>query len=58
MRKVKSRRISIKTGNDITFHRAYLMDLILKGDPKLINFAYDVGVGEKGSMGFGMIDLN
>ena len=58
MRKVKSRRISIKTGEDITYHRAYFMDLKLEGDPKLIEFAYNGGVGEKGSLGFGMLNIN
>lgn len=33
------------------------MDLILEGDIDLIKFAYDCGLGEKNSMGFGMIDL-
>ena len=32
-----------------------MMDLILEGDTDLIKFAYDVGVGEKNSMGFGML---
>ena len=32
-----------------------MMDLILEGDLDLIEFAYDVGVGEKNSMGFGML---
>ena len=33
------------------------MDLVLEGDLKLIEFAYDVGLGNKGSMGFGMIEI-
>ena len=57
MRNVKSRRIKIKSGKETTFHRAYLMDLVLEGDLKLIEFAYDVGLGNKGSMGFGMIEI-
>lgn len=32
-------------------------DLILEGDLDLIEFAYDVGIGEKNSMGFGMVKL-
>ena len=34
-----------------------MMDLILGGDLDLIEFAYDVGIGEKNSMGFGMNKL-
>ena len=55
MANVKRKRITINTGNKTTYHRAYLMDLILEGDFDLIEFAYDVGLGEKNSMGFGMI---
>ncbi|MGN0140234.1 CRISPR-associated endoribonuclease Cas6 [Methanobrevibacter smithii] len=51
------KRISINKGNATTHHRAYMMDLILEGDLDLIEFAYDVGIGEKNSMGFGMIKL-
>ena len=54
---VKRKRISINKCNATTHHRAYMMDLILEGDLNLIEFAYDVGIGEKNSMGFGMIKL-
>lgn len=54
---VKRKRISINKGNATTHHRAYMMDLILEGDLNLIEFAYDVGIGEKNSMGFGMVKL-
>ena len=54
---VKRKRISINKGNATTHHRAYMMDLILEGDLDLIEFAYDVGIGVKNSMGFGMIKL-
>lgn len=54
---VKRKRISINKGNVTTHHRAYMMDLILEGDMDLIEFAYDVGIGEKNSMGFGMVKL-
>lgn len=54
---VKRKRISINKGNATTHHRAYMMDFILEGDLDLIEFAYDVGIGEKNSMGFGMIKL-
>ena len=54
---VKRKRISINKGNATTHHKAYMMDLILEGDLDLIEFAYDVGIGEKNSMGFGMVKL-
>ena len=54
---VKRKRISINKGNATTHHRAYMIDLILEGDLDLIEFAYDVGIGEKNSMGFGMVKL-
>lgn len=54
---VKRKRISINKGNATTHHRDYMMDLILEGDLDLIEFAYDVGIGEKNSMGFGMVKL-
>jgi len=57
MANVKRKRITINNDSKPTYHRAYLMDLILEGDNDLINFAYDVGLGEKNSMGFGMIKL-
>ena len=57
MKKVKRKRISIKNGNETTFHRSFLMDIILEGDLDLIKFAYDCGLGEKNSMGFGMLEL-
>lgn len=55
MANVKRKRISIDKGDKTTFHRAYMMDLILEGDTDLINFAYDTGISEKNSMGFGML---
>lgn len=55
MANVKRKRITIPKGPNTTYHRAYMMDLILEGDIDLIKFAYDVGLGEKNSMGFGMI---
>ncbi len=55
MANVKRKRITIPKGPNTTYHRAYMMDLILEGDLDLIKFAYDVGLGEKNSMGFGMI---
>lgn len=55
MANVKRKRIAIPKGPHTTYHRAYMMDIILEGDIDLIEFAYDVGLGEKNSMGFGMI---
>ena len=55
MAHVKRKRITIPKGPNTTYHRAYMMDLVLEGDIDLIEFAYDVGLGEKNSMGFGMI---
>ena len=55
MANVKRKRITIPKGPNTTYHRAYMMDLILEGDIDLIQFAYDTGVGEKNSMGFGML---
>lgn len=55
MANVKRKRIKIPKGENTTYHRAYMMDLVIKGDIELIKFAYEVGLGEKNSMGFGMI---
>ncbi|OWT33626.1 CRISPR-associated endoribonuclease Cas6 [Methanobrevibacter sp. 87.7] len=57
MRNVKGKRISIEKDDKKTFHRAYMMDLILEGDQELLKFAYDAGLGEKSAMGFGLINL-
>ena len=57
MRHVKAKRISIDKGEQETFHRAYLMDLVLEGDLDLIKFAYDSGLGEKNALGFGMVEI-
>lgn len=57
MKNVKRKRITVfKDGNRI-FNRGYMMDLILEGDADLLKFAYDCGLGEKNSMGFGLFDL-
>lgn len=50
----KRRRIEIKGD----FHRGYMMEFGIEADPDLIEFAYDCGLGEKNSMGFGMIEVN
>ncbi len=50
---VSQKRIWIKD----TSHRAYLMNISLKGPPELLQFAYDSGLGEKTAMGFGMVSF-
>lgn len=55
MKSVKRKRIAIEKNNQITYHRAYMMDIILEGDLNLIKFAYRTNLGEKGSQGFGMV---
>lgn len=58
MKNVKRKRIAIEKGPQTTYHRAYLMDIILEGDLDLIKFAYDCGIGEKNSMGFGCLNYD
>jgi CRISPR-associated endoribonuclease Cas6 len=53
---VKRKRITLEKDNIKTFHRAFMMDLELNGDLNLIKFAYDCGLGEKNSLGFGMVE--
>lgn len=55
MMQVKGKRITIEKNNQKTYHRAFMMDLNLEGDLDLIKFGYDCGLGEKNSLGFGMI---
>lgn len=50
MANVKRKRITINNDIKPTYHKAYLIDLILEGDNDLINFAYDIGLGEKNSI--------
>jgi CRISPR-associated endoribonuclease Cas6 len=50
----KRRRIEIK-GN---YHRGHMMNFEIEADQRLLDFAYNCGLGEKNSMGFGMIGLN
>lgn len=52
MKSAKRRRIDIK-GN---FHRGFMMNFEIEADLRLLEFAYDCGLGEKNSMGFGMIE--
>lgn len=53
MKTAKRRRIEIKGD----FHRGYMMKFEMEADPRLMDFAYDCGLGERNSMGFGMVDL-
>mgnify|MGYP005838848437 FL=1 len=52
MKSAKRRRIDIK-GN---YHRGYMMNFEIEADLRLLEFAYDCGLGEKNSMGFGMVE--
>jgi len=52
---IKRKRISIPKEDAETYHRAYHMRFEIEADPGLIEFAYDCGLGEKNSMGFGMV---
>lgn len=52
MKTAKKRRIEIKGD----FHRGYMMKFEIEADPRLIEFAYDCGLGERNSMGFGMLE--
>jgi CRISPR-associated endoribonuclease Cas6 len=53
MKTGKRRRIEIKGD----FHRGYMMEFEMEADPRLVKFAYDCGVGERNSMGFGMVEV-
>ena len=33
-----------------------MMEFEIEADPRLIQFAYDCGLGERNSMGFGMVE--
>ena len=35
----------------------YNIDIVMKGSPELIAFAYDVGLGNNNNQGFGMLDI-
>ncbi len=58
MDSVKRKRISIDKNGIQTHHRAYLMHFEVEADERLVKFAYDTGLGEKNSMGFGMVDIS
>jgi len=52
MKTAKRRRIEIKGD----FHRGYMMEFEMEADARLLEFAYDCGLGERNSMGFGMVE--
>jgi CRISPR-associated endoribonuclease Cas6 len=54
---VKQKRVIIKKGDLEIYHRAYQMRFEMSADPRLLEFAYDAGLGEKTGMGFGMINI-
>lgn len=43
--------------NDMFYDYYYHIDIVIKGSPELISFAYDVGLGNMNNKGFGMLDL-
>jgi len=54
MKSTKRRRIEVKG----EFNRCYMMNFEIEADERLVEFAYDCGIGEKNSMGFGMVGIN
>lgn len=53
----RSRLVTIKANTQQqTKVRGFHYSLLLKADPALIKVAYEAGLGEKGSLGFGMIE--
>jgi CRISPR-associated endoribonuclease Cas6 len=53
IRAVKRCRIRIKD----TYNRAHFMEFTVNSNPALLEFAYQAGVGERNSLGFGMIEV-
>lgn len=49
----KPKRVSI----DTSFRRCSLLTMEVQGNPKLLEFAYDAGLGEKNAMGFGCLEI-
>jgi CRISPR-associated endoribonuclease Cas6 len=58
MASVKRKRITIKKGGEETYNRAYQMRFMVEADPRLLEFIYDCGLGERNSMGFGMVKVD
>ncbi|NYB25949.1 MAG: CRISPR-associated endoribonuclease Cas6 [Methanobacteriaceae archaeon] len=55
MRTVQKKKIAIKKDDHKTFQTAYNMRFEIDADKRLLEFAYDCGLGERNSMGFGMV---
>ncbi|OPY24777.1 MAG: CRISPR-associated endoribonuclease Cas6 [Methanobacterium sp. PtaU1.Bin097] len=55
LNRTRRRRIAITKDDKKTFNRCYMAELDIEADLNLIKFAYDVGLGERNSMGFGMM---
>jgi len=51
IRRLKRKLVTVRN----TTHKGYMMELDVEGPGSLLSFAYDVGLGEKNSMGFGMV---
>lgn len=54
MSPIKSMRLKIRN----TYHRGSMMTFRVEGDRDLISLGYEVGFGEKNSLGFGMVDIS
>ena len=53
-----SKLITIKQGHKSeTKVRGFMCPLTIEGNPQLIKLAYESGLGEKGSLGFGMVEV-
>jgi len=53
-----SRLVTIKQGSeDETKVRGFMCPLKIEGNPELIRLAYESGLGEKNSLGFGFIEI-
>lgn len=54
-----SKLITIKEGDELeqTRVKSFICPFTLKGSTELMRVAYDCGIGEKNSMGFGMIEV-
>lgn len=53
-----SKLITIKAGSaDETKVRGFMCPVTIEGNAELMKLAYDSGLGEKGSLGFGMMEL-
>jgi CRISPR-associated endoribonuclease Cas6 len=56
--KPRNKLITIKEGTpEETKIKAFLISLLIKAEPEIMKTAYLCGIGEKGSMGFGMMEI-